>query len=200
MFTSPLRTNKPQGIFLSFNQRERKTFPDCCSIRIYCCTDGRDIIGIHCPGDTAVLGVDVADGYELRLDRTEDRHGLGAFQWAASNIQSHLGGDAATVHHAIEGTAGVRRFDIEAGPLDPVLSEVAQKRNAVDGESVCGDGGLPPYRNFARHDTGDSPPDTSLAGELCQLGQSPCHEISAAIPVNTHWICRSCAGISSRRH
>ena len=81
------------------------------------------------------------------------------------------------MHHAVAGTAGIRRFDIEAGPLDAILSEIVQKRNAVDGESVSCDGGLPPYRNFARHDAGDSPPDTSLTGELCQMGQSPCHAL-----------------------
>ena len=26
---------------------------------------------------------------------------------------------------------------------------------------------------------GDSPPDTSLTGEMCQMGQSPCHEVDA---------------------
>jgi len=40
------------------------------------------------------------------------------------------------VHHAVQGAAGVRRFDIEAGPLDAVLGKVVQQRNAVDGKTI----------------------------------------------------------------
>ena len=43
------------------------------------------------------------------------------------------------MHHAVQGAAGVRRFDIEAGPLDAVLGKVVQQRNAVDSKSVCCD-------------------------------------------------------------
>ena len=43
------------------------------------------------------------------------------------------------VHHAVQGAAGVRCFNVEAGPLDAVLGEVIQQADAVDGESVSGD-------------------------------------------------------------
>ena len=49
------------------------------------------------------------------------------------------------MHHAIEGAAGVRRLDIEAGPLDAVLSEIVQQRNAVYCKTIGSDGGLPPF-------------------------------------------------------
>ena len=125
MFISPLRTNKPQGIFLSFDKRKGQSFPDCGAVGVDGGADGRDIVGVHGPGDAAVLGIDIADGDEFRLDRAEDRHGLGAFQRAAGDVQSHLGSDTPAVHHAVEVTAGVRPLHLEAGPLDTVLSEVA---------------------------------------------------------------------------
>ena len=49
------------------------------------------------------------------------------------------------MHHAVEGAAGVRRLDIEAGPLDAVLGEVVQQADAVDGKTIGSDGGLPPF-------------------------------------------------------
>ena len=110
--------------FLSFNQRKGESFPDSGAVGVDGRADGWNIIGIHGTGDAAVLGVDIADCHELRFDRAEYRHGLGAFQRAACDIQADLGSDTAAVHHAVEGSTGVRRFDIEAGPLDPVLGEV----------------------------------------------------------------------------
>ena len=127
MFISPLRTNKPQGIFLSFDKRKGQSFPDCGAVRVDGGADGRDIVGVHGPGDTAVLGVNVADRHELRLDRAEDRHGLGTFQRPAGDVQADLGGDTAAVHHSVQGAAGVRCFHIKAGPLDAVLGEVVQQ-------------------------------------------------------------------------
>jgi hypothetical protein len=50
------------------------------------------------------------------------------------------------VHHAVEGAAGVRRFDIEAGPLDAVLGEIVQERDAVDGEAVGRDKSSPFFK------------------------------------------------------
>ena len=40
------------------------------------------------------------------------------------------------MHHAVQGAAGVRRFDIEAGPLDAVLGKEVQQADAVDGETI----------------------------------------------------------------
>ena len=76
VFPSPLRNNTPQGISLSLNQRKREPLPDGCSIRVDGGTDGGNVVGIHGPGDAAVLGIDVADGDEFRLDGAEDGHGL----------------------------------------------------------------------------------------------------------------------------
>ena len=125
--------------FLSFDERKREPLPDCSAIGVDSGADGGNIVGVHRPGDAAVLGIDVADGDEFWLDGPEDRHGFAALQRTAGDIQADLGGDAAAVHHAVQGAAGVRRFDIEAGPLDAVLGEVAEQTDAVDGKSICGD-------------------------------------------------------------
>ena len=103
---------------LSFDQRKREPLPDCRAVGVDGGTDGGNVIGIHRAGNASVLGIDVADGDELRLDGPEDRHGLRAFQRAAGDVKADFGGDAAAVHHAVQGAARVRRFDIEAGPLD----------------------------------------------------------------------------------
>ena len=50
------------------------------------------------------------------------------------------------MHHAVEGAAGVRRLDIEAGPLDAILCEVVQQADAVDGKSVSCDIASRPFR------------------------------------------------------
>ena len=133
-------------LYSSFNEREGQSFPDCGAVGVDGCTDGRDVVGIHGSRHAAVLGIDIADRDKLRLNRAEDRHGLGAFQWAAGDVQADLGGNAPAVHHAVEGAAGVRRLDIEAGPLDPVLGEIVQQRNTVDGKSVCRDIASRPFR------------------------------------------------------
>ena len=138
----PLRNNTPQGILLSFDQRKREPLPDCRAVGVDGGTDGGNVIGIHRAGNASVLGIDVADGDELGLDGPENRHGLGALQRAAGDVEADLGGNTAAVHHAVQGAAGVRRFDVEAGPLDAVLGKVVQQRNAVDGESICCDGGF----------------------------------------------------------
>ena len=133
-------------LYSSFNERKGQSFPDCCAVGVDGRADGRDVVGIHDSRHAAVLGIDIADRHELRLDRAEDRHGLGAFQRTAGDIQADLGSDTAAVHHAVEGAAGVRRLDIEAGPLDPVLGEIVQQRNTVDGKSVCRDIASRPFR------------------------------------------------------
>ena len=127
---------------LTFYQRERQAFPNTSAVGVDGRADGGDVVGIHGPGDGSVLGIDIANGDELGLDGTENRHGLGALQRAAGDVQADLRGHAAAVHHAVQGAAGVRRFNIEAGPLDAVLGKVVQQRNAVDSESVCCDGGF----------------------------------------------------------
>ena len=126
VYLSPEELNS-SGIFLSFDKRKGQSFPDCGAVGVDGCADGRDIVGIHGSRHAAVLGIDVADRDKLRLDRAEDRHGFGAFQGSAGDIQADLGGDTAAVHHTVEGSTGVRCFHIEAGPLDPVLGEVVQK-------------------------------------------------------------------------
>ena len=60
--------------FLSFDEWKRESFPDGGAVGVYRGTDGWNIIGIHRPGDAAVLGIDVTNGHELRLDRTENCH------------------------------------------------------------------------------------------------------------------------------
>ena len=132
----PLRNNTPQGIFLSLYEWKRQAFPYCRAIRVDGGADGGNVVGIHGPGDGSVLGIDVADRDELRLDGPEDRHDFAALQRAAGDVKADLGRHAAAVHHAVQGAAGVRRFDIEAGPFDAVLGEVIQQADAVDGESV----------------------------------------------------------------
>ena len=163
----PLRNNTPQGIFLSFYEWKRQAFPYCRAIRVDGGADGGNVVGIHGPGDGSVLGIDVADRDELRLDGPEDRHDFAALQRAAGDIQADLGCHAAAVHHAVQGAAGVRRFDIEAGPFDAVLGKIAEQRNAVDGKSVC--------RDIASHSI------RSVAAALV-----PCHGVTqlAAVEVD----------------
>ena len=132
----PLRNNTPPGIFLSFYEWKRQAFPYCRSVGVDGGADGGNVVGIHRSGNASVLGIDVADGHELRLDGAEDRHGLAAGERAAGDVKADLGRDTSAVHHAVQGAAGVRRFDVEAGPLDAVLGEVIQQADAVDGESV----------------------------------------------------------------
>ena len=51
------------------------------------------------------------------------------------------------MHHAVQGAAGIRRFDIKAGPFDAVLGEVTEQADAVDGESICSDKASASYRS-----------------------------------------------------
>ena len=132
----PLRTHDPQGFSLSLDKRKRQAFPYCRAVGVDGGADGGNVVGIHRSGDAAVLGINVADGNELRLDGAQYRHGLAAGERAAGDVKADLGCHAAAVHHAVQGAAGVRRFDVEAGPLDAVLGEIVQQADAVDGESI----------------------------------------------------------------
>ena len=125
-----------RGVFLSLDQRESQAFPYGGAVGVDGGADGGNVVGVHGTCYAAVQGIDIADRDELGLDGAENRHGFRALQRAAGDVKADFRGNAAAVHHAVQGAAGVRCFDVEAGPFDAILGEIVEQADAVDSETV----------------------------------------------------------------
>ena len=88
------------GPFFSLNEKKRQFLPDGGAVFIDSGAEGWDAVGIHGFGDGAVLGIGIADGDILGINRLEDGLGLGGLQGTAGDVKPDFGGDTAAVHHA----------------------------------------------------------------------------------------------------